>query len=84
MLGYLWNKNVTRLDDDTREVVFQKIARPSIGTIVEICRMLDLDSDFFSSKKAKVAINDYPTIRNKSFGHGFVFEDGISGCHKRA
>ena len=77
MLGYLWNKNVTRLDDDTREVVFQKIARPSIGTIVEICRMLDLDSDFFGSKKAKVAINDYPTIRNKSFGHGFVFEDGI-------
>ena len=77
LLGYLWNKNITQLDDDAREVVFQEIVRPSIGTVVKICRMLDLDSDFFGSKKAKLSINDYPTIRNENFGHGFVFEDGI-------
>ena len=77
LLGYLWNKNVTKLDVGAREVVFQKIVRPSIGTIVEICRMLDLDSDFFGNRRARLSINNYPTIRNKNFGHGFVFEDGI-------
>ena len=44
---------------------------------MNICRMLDLNGDFFSNKKAKLSVNEYPFIRNKNFGHGFVFDDGI-------
>ena len=29
LLGYLWNKNITLLDEDTREVIFREIVRPS-------------------------------------------------------
>lgn len=79
LLGYLWNKNVAQLNNNAREVVFQEIVRPSIGSIVKICRILDLNGDFFGSKKARLSLNDYPNIRNKNFGHGFVFEDGIQG-----
>ena len=77
LLGYLWNKNVTKLDDDTREVVFRDIARPSMGSVVNICRMLDRNGDFFGDKKAKLSINEYPRIRNQNFGHGYVFKDGL-------
>ena len=45
VLGYLWNKNIfdtNPLDDDDCETIFNNITRPSIGTIVDICRRLDL------------------------------------------
>ena len=80
LLGYLWNKNINNVTDNTRETVFQDIVQPSIGTIVDICRRLDLNIDFFKNKRARLAIvgqNGYPNLRNKRFGHGFVFDDKI-------
>ena len=77
LLGYLWNKNISRLDDDAREYICKEISRPSIGTVVDICRRLDLDRVIFGHKKLKFSMNAYPDIRNEYFGHGFVFDDYV-------
>ena len=82
LLGYLWNKNVAFLKEDALESIFKKIVRPSMGTIVEICRTLDRNEEFFIKKnkkrsEAQKALDLYPTLRNENFGHGFVFNDKI-------
>ena len=79
LLGYLWNKslpNLDALDDDACESIFDNIARPSIGTIVDICRRLDLEGDIFGKKSQNWA-QEYAKIRNASFGHGFLFDDKL-------
>ena len=76
LLGYLWNKNITLITEDERLSIFNQIDRPSIGTIVDICRTLDIKNEFFIRKhRAQRALNSYPSLRNKNFGHGFLFED---------
>lgn len=78
LLGYLWNKNIAALDEDEQESIFRKIQLPTIGTIVEICRTLDKEREFFGKKnKARISLNEYPKLRNENFGHGFLFDDGI-------
>ena len=79
LLGYLWNKNLSdteAFDDDTCENIFHDITRPSIGTIVDICRRLDLNGEIFHRGIFKSAIK-YTKIRNAVFGHGFLFPDKI-------
>lgn len=76
LLGYLWNKNVDNLDDEDREYVFQFISKPTIGSIVEICRKLDIQKEIFKNGKLRKSIENYTPIRNEKIGHGFVFEDG--------
>lgn len=78
ILGYLWNKNWTKLEIDEREFVINCILKPSIGTIVSIIRKLDIDNEFFGNKRMKLLnqfIDDYPRFRNEKIGHGFSFED---------
>lgn len=79
LLGYLWNKNFLLLnDDETRRYIITKIVRPSIGTILELCRHLDIDREIFDDKKLSKAFDDYIKLRNDNIGHGYVFEDKIS------
>ena len=78
IIGYLWNKNITKVPDDSRISCYQDISRPSIGTIVNLARKLDLEGEIFGGKKLKKfrkSINDYPAIRNEKIGHGFSFDD---------
>lgn len=78
-LGYLWNKNISRIDDESRYLCFQNVVRPSIGSILNLARTLDIDGEIFGDKKLKIFkdnINKYPSLRNDSIGHGFSFEDG--------
>ncbi|WP_447838539.1 NB-ARC domain-containing protein [Aeromonas salmonicida] len=78
ILGYLWNKNILRVDDDAKCSCYQNVVRPSIGSILNLARTLDIDGEIFGDKKLKVfrdGINLYPNIRNESIGHGFSFED---------
>lgn len=78
ILGYLWNKNISCIDDDARLACYQGIVRPSIGSIVSIARTLDIDGKIFGDKKLKKfrdSINQYPSLRNELIGHGFSFED---------
>ena len=84
LLGYLWNQNVEKLDEELRMEVSQKILTPTIGQITEICRTLDntnedTNRDFFNDRKARSAINSYPEFRNLVFGHGFLFSEGNEG-----
>jgi GTPase SAR1 family protein len=74
-LGYLWNKNISNLQDDDKEYILSRIQKPSIGDVLDICRKLDVSGDFFTRKVAE-KISKYPRIRNEKIGHGYVFEDG--------
>ncbi|NLR67192.1 NACHT domain-containing protein [Chitinophaga varians] len=76
-LAYLWNKNISILNDDDREYILRRIQQPSIGSILEINRKLDINGDLFKDGKINNSISKYPKIRNEKIGHGYVFNDGI-------
>jgi hypothetical protein len=76
-MAYLWNKNISLLDDEDKEYILSKIQRPSIGDILDICRKLDVTSDIFFIRRATESISKYPRVRNEKIGHGYVFEDGV-------
>ncbi|MDR3219576.1 MAG: NACHT domain-containing protein [Dysgonamonadaceae bacterium] len=75
LLAYLWNKNVSKLEDTTKEQVFQEIIKPSIGSIVKLCRILDVDKEVLKDSKLSKSIEKYPKLRNDYLGHGYSFED---------
>ncbi len=84
ILAYLWNKNISRIDDEARHSCFQGIARPSIGSIISISRTLDVHGEIYGDKKLKAfreSINKYPSIRNELIGHGFSFEDNSENLY---
>lgn len=74
-LAYLWNKNFDQKDVQEKENLFSKIILPSIGSVVDTCRSLDIEKEIFSNKKIAKSLNEYPNVRNTAFGHGFTFED---------
>lgn len=79
-LGYVWNKNIEKIDELEKEQLLNSILRPSIGTIIEAIRIVDVDNEFFGNKKLKKLselLNDYPSIRNELIGHGYSFEDNV-------
>ena len=55
-LGYLWNKNISNLDEQKKEKVFNQILNPTIGSIVQIIRDLDTEKEILSKKFPKVSI----------------------------
>jgi NACHT domain len=75
-LAVLWNKNLQTLDLEAKEYVMNQVIRPSIGSVIDICRRLDTTLPSLFTKSAKKALNAYPDLRNKRLGHGFVFADG--------
>lgn len=75
LLAYLWNKNLDKLDYEDKEFVFQSVIKPTIGSIVGICRKLDTDKEIFKKSKLSQALDKYPSVRNELLGHGFVYED---------
>ena len=75
MLGYLWNKNFESLGEDEKIEVFGDILCPTIGTVISVCRTLDLNKEIFSNRVIAKCIAKYPDLRNSQMGHGFVFED---------
>jgi hypothetical protein len=77
ILSYLWNKNFDKLSITDKEFVLSKIARPTLGDIITICRKLDRKREVFGVNKINEAIEKYPFIRNKHLGHGYTFEDKI-------
>lgn len=80
-LGYLWNRNITRVTQEKKEEILKTILKPSIGSIVSIARTLDIDAEIFGNKKLnklRESIDKYPNIRNEQIGHGYTFEDEIS------
>lgn len=77
MLAYMWNKNIHRVSHDTRLSLTDKIRRPTIGTIIEMCRSLDIDAEFFGTDQRTIAAaNSYPSLRNSRIGHGYLLDDG--------
>lgn len=86
ILSYLWNKNIDKIDKDIRDRCIREIDRPSIGSILEISRSLDIDNESFGNnrfKKFRETINSYPKIRNEKIGHGFSFEDDSVELYKK-
>ena len=75
LLAYLWNKNLDKLEYEDKEFVFQSVIKPSIGSIVGICRKLDIEKEIFKKSKLSQALDKYPSVRNELLGHGFVYED---------
>lgn len=77
LLGYLWNKNIEFLDAEDKEYVFQGVVKPTIGSIVSLCRKLDISKEILKNGKLNKAIEKYPSLRNELLGHGYSFEDSI-------
>ena len=80
-LGYVWNKNINKIDELLKEHILNTILRPSVGSIIEAIRIVDIDNEFFGNKKLKKLselLNSYPSIRNELIGHGYSFEDNIN------
>lgn len=75
LLAYLWNKNIEKLEYEDKEFVFQSIIKPTIGSIVAICRKLDIEKEILKNSKLIQALEKYPSVRNELLGHGFVYED---------
>jgi len=75
LLSYLWNKNLDKLDYEDKEFVFQTVIKPTIGSIVGICRKLDINKEIFKKSKLSQALDKYPSVRNELLGHGFIYED---------
>jgi hypothetical protein len=75
LLAYLWNKNLDKLDYEDKEFVFKSIIKPTIGSLVAICRKLDTEKEIFKKSKLSQALDKYPSVRNELLGHGFVYED---------
>jgi len=73
LLGYVWNRGIGTIDDEDRSYIISEIGKPSIGTIIDICRRLDNEDAI--TKKLKKVLNDYPHVRNDLVGHGYVFAD---------
>jgi hypothetical protein len=81
LLAYLWNKNLNKLDYEDKEFVFKTIIKPTIGSLVATCRTLDTEKEIFKKSKLSQALDDYPSVRNESLGHGFVYEDALEKLH---
>jgi GTPase SAR1 family protein len=75
LLAYLWNKNLDKIDYEDKEFVFHSITKPTIGSIVAICRKLDIEREIFIKSKLSKSLDKYPSVRNELLGHGFVYED---------
>lgn len=75
LLGYLWNKNIDRLDDVDKEEIFRMAQRPTIGDIVAMCKRLDVQNIFKKNKKFELALQKYPGLRNSFLGHGYTYAD---------
>lgn len=74
-LAYLWNKNFDSLDIGDKEYVSSMIVKPSIGSIVDVSRKLDVENEFFGNGKIRKSFDKYPALRNEKLGHGYTFED---------
>ena len=77
ILGYFWNKNISRVNEDAREYIFRNVNRPTIGTVIEVCRTLDQEHEFFGQRRCQASLNKYPSLRNQKISHGFLFDDGL-------
>jgi len=85
ILGYLWNKNLSKIDIDDKEYILTNILKPSIGTVVSLIRKLDLENEFFGNRKLKklnLIIDEYPNFRNEKIGHGYSYEDDVEDYNK--
>jgi len=75
LMSYLWNKHLSEIEPEDKEFIFQRIIKPTIGDIVQICRKLDKSKDILKNNQLSKAIENYTPIRNEKIGHGYVFED---------
>lgn len=81
-LGYLWNKNISNLDEQKKEKVFNQILNPTIGSIVQIIRDLDTEKEILSKEVSK-SFNDYPEYRNQLIGHGYTFSNKSGNIYEK-
>lgn len=82
LMAYFWDINYKKITPSQREHVLEQIPHPSIGSIISIIRVLDIDKLVFGNKKIQKAINSYPEFRNERIGHGYAFEDAtVTSCN---
>lgn len=73
-LGYLWNKNIQVISEDNKSRVFKLILRPTIGQVLEICKILDFNKEIFKNQNIITTYDRYPKLRNDSIGHKYTYE----------
>ena len=79
MLAYMWNRNFDKLPVHSRESLAKAIRVPTIGSVLEICRQLDCDAEYFGNNQPTIeALSRYPRLRNQRIGHGYLLDDDIT------
>lgn len=77
IVGYLW-KNLSRIDQEKRELLIDNLKSLSIGHVVQMIKTLDIDKEILSEKSCRQLLDRYPAIRNSKIGHGYVMASNIA------
>lgn len=76
MLGYLWNKNFEKLDDNKKKKVSKEIIKPPIGNLIYLLDDLDIEREFFAKPTLRQLFEKYRDTRNDKHGHGYLYKEG--------
>jgi GTPase SAR1 family protein len=74
-IAYLLEKNKDEIDFDSHSRFIYDSSKFSTGHYIQYLREFDLSKEFFNNKKVKVALNNFPNIRNNKYGHGFTLSE---------
>lgn len=75
ILGYLWNKNFSKLSNIKKKTSLEKLEQLMLGRVIGLIKELDTEEEFSTLVKQ---LEQYNTLRIDSDGHAFTYEDGIS------
>ncbi len=75
ILGYLWNKNFSKLSNIKKKTSLEKLEQLMLGRVIGLIKELDTEEEFSTLLKQ---LEQYNTLRIDSDGHAFTYEDGIS------
>lgn len=79
LAGYLWDKNRGEVLPDQIHEVVAALRKPTIGKIVSIIRILDVNNEIIRHKKRSILklLDEYTNVRNIEIGHGYAPSDEI-------
>lgn len=76
ILGYFWGMHYTDLESQQQCDAVQLSRKPTIGQIAQLIRILDTEQTI--SRKIRLIIDRYPSLRNEFLGHGYLYTDGLA------
>jgi hypothetical protein len=82
VMAYLWDTHFLECKPDSKERLLEIVSQPTLGQILEICRILDSKEKKILTKKLSSSFSKYLNTRNHKIGHGYTYEDKIGSLQK--